>query len=110
MLITVFGSIICILLTAVISGVGWIAVKVWDVNPKVSYTARRVDRIVDVLPEVKIRIAQEDMQKTVRLALLTGEPTKTQSGDWEANVALVDFATGQGAIFRAPVKGPDDSY
>jgi hypothetical protein len=81
-LITALAWIISLLLGAVLSVVGWIAVKVWDMNPKVSETARRVDRIVDVLPEVKVRLAQEDMQKLVRLALLTEEPVEIRPGEW----------------------------
>src|SRR5437773_7513310 len=87
-IITVLGSIIAILLGAVLSVVGWIAVKVWDMNPKVADTARRVDRIVDVLPDVKVRLAQEDMKKEVRVAVVTTEPKQDGEGEWSATVAL----------------------
>ena len=60
-LITVMGSILGALLLALPSVVGWIASQVWDMHPQVTETARRVDRIVDVLPDVKVRIAREDL-------------------------------------------------
>jgi hypothetical protein len=107
-LITIMGSIIGALLGALLLLGGWIAWQVWDMNPKVTETARRVDRIVDVLPDVKIRIAQEDLQKRVRLALLTAEPTEVRAGEWAAMVELIDFESGKGTIFSAKVKGPDD--
>jgi len=89
----------------VLSVVGWIAVKVWDMNPKVTETARRVDRIVDVLPDVKVRLAQEDLQKLVRFALLTTEPTETRTGQWIAMVQLIDFAGSfAAAVSRARAK------
>jgi hypothetical protein len=107
-LITIMGSIIGALLGALLVLGGWIAWQVWDMNPKVTETARRVDRIVDALPDVKIRIAQEDLQKRVRLALLTAEPTEIRAGEWAALVELIDFESGKATIFSAKVKGPDD--
>jgi len=94
------GSIIGALLLALLTVGGWIAWQVWDMNPKVTETARRVDRIVDVLPDVKIRIAQEDLQKRVRLALLTTEPTEIRTGEWATMVEVIDFASGKGKNSR----------
>jgi hypothetical protein len=107
-IIAIMGSIIGSLLLIIVSVVGWIAVQVWDMNPKITETAHRVDRIVDVLPDVKIRIAQEDLQKSIRVALVTTGAIQTPSGDWIADVHLLDFVSGKRQTFKARLKGPED--
>ena len=93
-LLTIMGSVIAFLLVTVLSVVGWIALQLWEMNPKVTETARRVDRIVEVLPDVKIHLAQEDLQKRVQLALLTTDPIEVKSGEW-VTARSVGFCEGQ---------------
>ena len=101
-------AILGVLLTALLSVVAWIAVQVWDMNPKVTNTERRVDRIVDVLPDVKIRIAQEDVSRRIPAAVVTTEPIKTAAGEWMTVVHLVDYTTGKRRTYKIRLKGPDD--
>ena len=79
-----------IILTATFSIVAWTAAKVWDMNPKVVNTEVRVERIVDILPEVKIRIAQEDVSRRIPTAIVTTEPVMGSSGQWVNIVHLVN--------------------
>lgn len=105
---TILLSVTGFLLASTVSLVGWIAVKVWDMNPTVIETARRVDRIVEVLPDVRTRLAMEDLERRFGVALLTTEPTESPSGQWHAAVHYMDFANGRQKVFITQLKGPDD--
>jgi hypothetical protein len=102
------AAVIGFLLVTIVSVVGWIALQVWEMKPKVLDTATRVDRIVDVLPEVKVRIAQEDLQKNIRAALLTTEAIQDSSGRWVSSVHWLDFVSGEHLTFKVELKGPED--
>src|SRR5436190_3012060 len=69
-LVTVIGSLLGIFLLALLGGVGWLVIQVWDMRPKVTETAYRVDRIVEVLPEVGRHVAEEELRKRVQLAFI----------------------------------------
>src|SRR5206468_9017837 len=88
---------------------GWICYQLYQMHPKVDETAHRVDRIVEVLPEVKAHIVQEDMKKFVRLALVTKEPRQRLTGQWFQELDVIDFGSGKKSTFGVPVKGQDDS-
>lgn len=107
-LITIMGSVLGFLLITAVSIVAWIAIQVWDMNPKVTETARRVDRIVDVLPDVKIRIAHEELSKQIVSVLLTHEPMQKPNGSWQTMVSAIDLPSGTKTIFTLPVKNEDD--
>jgi hypothetical protein len=87
---------------------GWIAYQLYEMHPKVDETAHRVDRIVEVLPEVRTHIVQEDMKKIVRVALVTKEPVRSLTGQWSQELDLIDFASGKKVTFGVPTKGQDD--
>lgn len=97
-----------IILTATFSIVAWTAAKVWDMNPKVVNTEVRVERIVDILPEVKIRIAQEDVSRRIPTAIVTTEPVMGSSGQWANIVHLVNYSSGKKSSYKVPLKGPND--
>jgi hypothetical protein len=102
------AAVIGFLLVTVVSVVGWIAVQVWEMKPKVVDTETRVNRIVEVLPELKVRLVEEDLKKNIRAAILTTESIKTLSGRWIADVHWLDFVAGQRTTFRVELKGPED--
>jgi len=60
------------------------------------------------LPELKVRIVEEDLQKNIRAALLTTESIQTSSGRWIAAVHWLDFVAGERRTFRVELKGPQD--
>jgi hypothetical protein len=97
-----------VILTATFSIVAWTAAKVWDMNPKVVNTEERVERIVDVLPEVKVRIAEEDVSRKIPMAIVTAEPYERTPGQWANVVHLVNFSSGKKLSYQVPLKGPND--
>lgn len=107
-IIIALASIVGFLLVSTVSLLGWIAVKVWDMNPTVTETARRVDRIVQALPEVKVRIAMEDLERNFGAAILTTEPVETEIGKWQAFVHYLDFEKGIQNTYVTSLNGSDD--
>jgi hypothetical protein len=97
-----------VVFVALIPLLGWMALQLYEMKPTVVETSRRVDRIVDVLPQVKVRIAQEDMQKRVKLAFLVADPVEISAGKWVTRLHLFDFGAGRVRTYDIPVKGPDD--
>ena len=79
-------------------------------NPKVSETANRVDRIVDALPDVKIRIAQEDLAKQIRVAIVTTKPEEVSAGKWISAIHVLDYISGKRKSYKAVLSGRDDRY
>jgi hypothetical protein len=104
----VLASILGIALIALLSGVGWIIAKVVEMAPTVALTAQRVDRIVEVLPEVKVRIAREELQRQIVLAVVTTEPFQQSIDRWVRQVSVIDYEAGKQKVFQIHVKGPDD--
>src|SRR5260370_17458782 len=84
-----------VIFVALIPLLGWMGLQLYEMKPTVFETSRRVDRIVDVPPEVKIHIAQEDMQKRVKLALLAADPFEISSGKWITRLHFLDFGAGR---------------
>src|SRR5260370_25308445 len=97
-----------VIFVALIPLLGWMGLQLYEMKPTVFETSRRVDRIVDVPPEVKIHIAQEDMQKRVKLALLAADPFEISSGKWITRLHFLDFGAGRLKTYDIPLKGPDD--
>jgi hypothetical protein len=93
----------------IIPVLAWICYQLYEMHPKVDETAHRVDRIVEVLPEVKAHIVLEDMKKLVKLALVTKEPQQGLTGQWFQELDVIDFASGKKVTFGVPVKGQDES-
>ena len=107
-IIVTLASIAGFLLVSTVSLVAWIAVKVWDMNPTVTDTARRVDRIVEALPDIKVRIAMEDLERKFGVALLITQPVEVAAGKWRASVHYMDFVKGTQKTYVTSLKGPDD--
>jgi hypothetical protein len=64
--------------------------KVGSVDTKVSLTSERVDRIANALPDVRVRVADEEVKRPIKTAVLSTRPMKTSSGGWQAVVSVVD--------------------
>lgn len=80
----------------------WICYQLYEMHPKVDETAHRVDRIVEVLPEVKAHIVLEDMKKLVKLALVIKEPQQGLTGQWFQETRCYRFCLRQKGDFWCP--------
>src|ERR1700726_2275462 len=104
----ILATIVGIFAVALLSGVGWIVVKLFDINSTVTMTANRVDRIVDALPELRVRIAGEELDKRIALVMLTRNPTEVSPGNWIRVIELLDYEHGRLTQFTLPARGADD--
>jgi hypothetical protein len=111
----VLGTIVGVVCAAVLSGIGWILVKMFDMNSTLNatrtsgeLTAQRVERIVGALPELKVKIAQEDLEKKIGLALVTKPPVEVLPGQWMRSVFLFDYGHGKLRVFQVRSQGPED--
>jgi len=93
---------------ALLSGVGWLVLQVWDMHPKVTETAYRVDRIVDVLPEVRRQVAEEELRKRVQVAFIARDAVEIAAGQWVKRVDIDDYISGKRQVFEIALKGPED--
>jgi hypothetical protein len=107
-LVTVVCSILGLFVVALLSGVGWLVAQVYEMHQKVTETAYRVDRIVEVLPEVRRQVAEEELQKRVQLAFVARDPVEKAMGQWVKRVDIDDYRSGKREVFEIPLKGPED--
>lgn len=73
-----------------------------------SATNQRVDRIVAALPDLKVKIAQEDLEKKIALVVVTKNPTEVSPGRWTQSIIVLDYSGGRLSEFQIPSRGSDD--
>lgn len=105
---TISNRIVVVGVIALLSGLGWIVVKLFDINSTVSVTANRVDRIVDALPELRTKIAREELEKKIDLAIVTTNPLEISPGKWVRSIQFYDYKHGRVRQFFLPTQGPGD--
>ncbi len=71
-----------------------------------AYIAQRVDRIAQALPDLKVRIAHEELyQLPIKTLILTTNPQKDNRGQLVAKFHIVDTENGQVYTYVKPVSG-----
>jgi len=78
------------------------------VEAKLSEHSGRIDRIAAALPDIRIRIAKEELSKPVETAVVVLDPAKTSKGKWLTGVVVMDATTSTRSTYLVPVKGPQD--
>ncbi|MCY1266161.1 hypothetical protein D9M68_292770 [compost metagenome] len=71
-------------------------------------TNQRIDRIVAVLPDVRAKVAQEEVAKPIQAAVVVTEPIEASPGKWITAVHLVEAAQQTRQTYVVQVKGPKD--
>jgi hypothetical protein len=61
-------------------------------DEKVTGAIGRIDRIASALPDVRIRIANEETAKPIRAAIVVADPVKNKAGEWVVAIHLIDVA------------------
>lgn len=99
----------------ILTALGWIAVQTYDLKGSVSAmdstlnnTAQRVDRIADALPDVKVRVAYEEINRQYEGALVTTKPIETLPDEWASFVHYFDSIDESWFTFKVPLEGQDD--
>lgn len=87
---------------------GAVGTKTEGTNKLVEDTNRRIDRIVAVLPDVRAKVAQEEVVKPIQAAVVVTEPKESSKGKWETAVHFVETAPRKRRTYVFTVKGPED--
>lgn len=87
--------------TIILGTLAFVAVKIVDitgtlgsVEAKVTSTSERVDRIAQVLPDVGVRIAQEEIARPLKTIVVASTPYQVNGGRYVRTLTVVD-ATAQ---------------
>lgn len=83
--------------TVLLGGLGFLIIKVMDINgtlggveAKVSYTSDRLERIAQALPDVGVRIASEEVNRPIRTIVVASTPTRNRDGQYQVVLQIVD--------------------
>lgn len=102
-----------------IGGGGWLINQTYGINralgsleakveARLSEHWGRIDRIASALPDVRIRIAKEELSKSLTTAVVLVDPVKTSKGNWVAGLHVIDATAMTRSTYLVPVKGPED--
>ncbi len=77
------------------------------VDAKTTSTAERLNRIANVLPDIGVRVANEELSRAIQTAVLATKPIQTVDGDWEVAVTVLDAQSSKkwSVPFRLASKG-----
>lgn len=95
-----------ILGTAILGTLGFFGVSLFDikgtlgsVESKVDTNAGRVNRIAEALPEMKVRLAWEEVNFPIKGFVTTSMPQKLDNNEWLTKVAVYDHANTEMKVF-----------
>lgn len=95
-----------ILGTAILGTLGFFGVNLFDikgtlgsVETKVDTNAVRVNRIAEILPEMKVRVAWEEINFPIKGFITTSMPQKLDNNEWLTRVAVYDHANNEMKVF-----------
>ncbi len=78
-------------------------------NGQIPVTASgRIDRIAAALPDVRIRIAKEELSRPVESAMVVLDPIMTPKGEWITGIHVMDAANKTRSTYLVSAKGSQD--
>lgn len=100
-------SILIFQLFAVQRDLGDLKGDVGGLGGTMDQVVARIDRIADVLPEMGIRIAGEEIEKAIESALFVTTPWQQSGGEWAAAVHWLKPKDNSDVIWHIRLPGPD---
>ena len=101
--------------TIILGTLAFLAVKIIDmtgtlssVESKVTSTSDRVERIAQVLPDVGVRIAKEEIKRPIKTVVVASSPTATTGGQFEVTVSILDIASSTKWSLPVTLASKDD--
>jgi hypothetical protein len=88
--------------------VGTVDGKIGTVDTKVTFTSQRVDRIANALPDMRVNIAQEEIKRPIKTAVISTKPIETAEGKWHVIVNVVDAESSTKWTFLVDLASKDD--
>ncbi len=96
------------LLVAGLAVAGWIGKQVWEMNGKLTETSNRVERIVAVLPDLRVKIAREEVESPILFACAFSQPYEESSETWGSVVTLFDTRKKLRSTYRVALSHAND--
>jgi len=101
--------------TIILGTLAFLAVKIVDitgtlgsVEAKITSTSDRVERIAQVLPDVGVRIAQEEIKRPIRTVVLASTPTVSPDGQVQTTVTVLDTTSSNKWVISVKLSSKDD--
>lgn len=100
----------------VLGSIAWLGTSVYELNSSVSRvdvviqdTAARLDRIANVLPDMRVRIAEEELRKRPYFAVFCENPKIFSDNKWKMDIKVLDFHTGTRRNFQLALSSSGDN-
>jgi hypothetical protein len=104
-----------ILGTVILGTLGYLCLKTTDlvgsiagIEAKVSSTAERLQRIAQALPDVGVRVADEEVNRPLKTVIAISSPLKDDSGTWLIKSAVIDTENMEKYILKFRLKSEND--
>jgi hypothetical protein len=101
--------------TVILGTLGFLSVKVTDmtgllggIQAKMSATSERIDRIASALPVLQVQVAEEELNREFKTAVVTSRPLKTAAGEWKAKVEIVNLKEKTSLLYGVTLPAQDD--
>ena len=92
---TIFISVAAIALGTILTYVISNSRDLGALTEKADNTEERINRIVAVLPDIRIKLAKEELNKKIKTAVITTRPRKLNKDLWKSTVHVVDITNGR---------------
>ncbi len=79
-----------------------------SMSSTVNQTKERVDTIIDALPNAQIFIANEELNKTFEMAIVTNKPYMVAPGKWATIIHVLDFEKQQRSTYALDLSYSND--
>lgn len=77
-------------------------------DDKASAITLRIDRIANAMPGIHAKVAREEVDRPIRMAIVVSDPYKAKDGSIEKRISLVNPIEGLSTTFQVLVKGASD--
>jgi hypothetical protein len=99
----------------ILGGLGWLLIQVFEikgtvgsVDQRVDDTRQRLDRIAQALPDLRVRVAKDEVSRPVETAVVSTKAFQLQSGKWFSAVYVLDTSQLKRFVYLVKSNGPDD--
>ncbi|TPN86087.1 hypothetical protein [Aquimarina algicola] len=106
-----------ILITALLTFLGWIAFSLYSINgelkginQKVISNVGEIDKLGNIIPEYRERIAMARYRKDIHSAFVTYKPKKDQENKWSMKMAIADFKNDSITYYQIGLDSMKDSF
>lgn len=101
--------------TMILATIGFLALQTYnmygtlsELKGQMSGSSQRVDRIASVLPDIRVKVASEELKRPYSLAVVTSKAVEISEGKWAVEFHVIDPKTKHRYTVTSEVDGPSD--